>query len=184
MEYMMAKLNEEKVQPDLLDEVKQIERAIRAKALAKMLTTLKEKAHEILELKEYTNAVLEELGVEEADKKRLIDWINSLDQVKLSKNNKESIRDNASKDVHKERKEAEKKIPDVYSGRLVDYTLAAESSRGLPANNSFVTTTGMPTTIGAGYIGTSYTAPAFNYVAADNSYNFNSGLNSLNVKLK
>jgi|SRR5882672_11540438 len=114
---------------DFLDEFKQVERAIRARALAKMLSTLKEKAHEILELKEYTNAVLEELGVEEADCKRLIDWVNSLEQVKLSKSDKESIRENSRRDVRKERKEAEKKMPDntFISPRSSDYVVTSSA---------------------------------------------------------
>lgn len=161
---------------DLLEEVKRIERAVRAKALAKMLVTLKQKAHEVLELKEYTKAVLEELGVEEGDQKRLIDWINSLDQVKLTKGDKEDIRDEAHDDVTKERQDAEKKMPDSvqqfmgFSQSIPAYQTAIGTASGTTTTYPAITTT----TAGLGL-------PAINYVNTVATDLGNLNMSSFNV---
>src|SRR2546423_14706736 len=102
----MAKEDEKK--PDILDDIKRIDRAIRAKTLAEVLATLKEKAHEVLRLKEETNQLLEAAGVSTEDSKRIIDFVNSLDDVQLSETEKRSLREETKEEVSGIRKKAEK----------------------------------------------------------------------------
>lgn len=78
---------------DVLDQIKEIERMVKAQTLIKILSTLKQNAREILELKEETTALLEELGISETDSKRIIDFINNSSEVQLTEKDKKDIRE-------------------------------------------------------------------------------------------
>jgi hypothetical protein len=134
----MAKDEEDK-KPDILDDIKRIDRAVRAKTLANVLSTLKEKAHEVLLLKEQTNMLLEAVGVSAEDAKRIIDFVNSLDDVQLSESEKQNLREDTREEVSEVKKKAEKKVneaPTVMSGSVVPAVLTTTSgvsTAGWPA---------------------------------------------------
>jgi mevalonate kinase len=61
------KIKVEKTKKDILEEVKEIDRRVRAKIVYDKISTIKSWAREIAELKEKTQVLLEELGVETED---------------------------------------------------------------------------------------------------------------------
>jgi len=102
---------EEKVEKDdILSEVKKVEKLVKAQLLIKTLSDVKKKAREIVELKEETDAILEEIGLSAEDAKRVIDYVNSLKSVQLSESDKKEIREDTKKTVENMRESAEKKI--------------------------------------------------------------------------
>ena len=166
--------NNEDKKPDVLEDIKRIDRAVRAKTLAQVLSTLKAKAHEILELKEKTNALLEAAGVSAEDAKRIIDFVNSLDDVQLSDEEKRKLREDARNEIAGVKKQAEKKVnesPVVTSGYV-----------NVPA----LTTTAGSETLGYGYyqsVGTWPHKENVGYSMSTSSVNLCSGSSSLAVKL-
>ena len=99
----MSKEKEEQ-KLDILDEVKKVENVVRVAALRKMLAEIKKKARQILELKEETTCILEELNVSAEDTKRIIDFVNSLSGVKLSEKDKKDLRQRIKKNIFNEKK--------------------------------------------------------------------------------
>jgi len=93
----MSKDDKKEVNLDILDEVKKIEKMVQVAALRKMLVDIKKKARQILELKEETTYVLDELGISTEDSKRIIDFVNSLGEVKLSEEDKKDLRQRVKK---------------------------------------------------------------------------------------
>lgn len=109
---------------DVLDQIKEIERAVKAQTLIKILSSLKQYAREILELKEKTTASLEELGISEADIKRVIDFINNSPEVQLTENDKKKLREEVKQSVASKKKnsqeEFEKKLSGVFGTVLAN----------------------------------------------------------------
>ena len=95
---------------DIVDELKASEGAIRKIVLIKMLDELKVMAHQVFEYKEKCHILLAEIGVPEADAKRVIDFINNLSSVQLSDADKEEIRKWAKKEVQMERQSVTKRL--------------------------------------------------------------------------
>lgn len=100
--------NENKV----LDDLKKIDEQVKQKTLARMLTSLKEKAKEIHEIKYYTNKLLSELWINDKDSKAIIDWINSLNDVQLSDEQKKQIDKDIKSEIKDEKVKVEKKYID------------------------------------------------------------------------
>lgn len=100
----------EKKQPDILDEVRKIEKITKAQLLRKAVKKIKEYAREIVELKEKTLIELEEIGIAESEIKKVIDFVNSLPDVQLTDNDKKELRDEVKKSVKEERSDVEKEV--------------------------------------------------------------------------
>src|SRR5260221_12827623 len=90
---------EEKKEFDVLDQVRRLEKFRKAQVLVESIEEIKELAKEVLELKEKTNVLLEEIGLSVEDIKRVIDYVNSL--VKLTTSDKKRIREQAIKSKEK-----------------------------------------------------------------------------------
>lgn len=105
---------------DVLDQIKEVEKMVKAQALIKVLTSLKEYAREVLVLKEKTTALLAELGISETDSKRVIDFINNSPEVQLTETDKKDIQGKARETVKDKKKtsqeELEKRLASFYAG--------------------------------------------------------------------
>ena len=113
---------DKKTPSSLLDDMKKLEEAKKKRVLAKILTTIKQDAENILRLKVAFDMYMEELGVEKKEAKRIIDWINSL--IKVSEKEKEELRETVRNELKEEKEEAEKKISDDPSKYLTALTTA------------------------------------------------------------
>lgn len=98
---------------DILDQVKKIDKAIKAKLLIEKIAQLKTYAREVNELREKSVATLEELDLSPKDIKRIIDYINELPEVKLSERDKEEIRSDINEVMTEEKQETEKTFREV-----------------------------------------------------------------------
>lgn len=103
----------EEVQPEVLDDLKKIEEQKKKKLLVKSLNKLKEKAKEVLTLKEETNVILNSLWLSTKEQKQIIDWINSLDDVQLSDNDKKEIADEIKEDMKEDKETIAKKTEEI-----------------------------------------------------------------------
>ncbi len=83
---------------------------------------MKEKAKQILTLKEESIALLEAISLSEKDQKRVIDYVNNLEEISLTEVEKKEIRTRTKEQMKKEKKEVEKKIQsDPASAWIVTY---------------------------------------------------------------
>ncbi len=111
-----------KQEVDVLDQIKAIELATRKKLLLNVLSDLKEKAKQILTLKEESIALLEAISLSEKDQKRVIDYVNNLEEISLTEVEKKEIRTRTKEQMKKEKKEVEKKIQsDPASAWIMNY---------------------------------------------------------------
>lgn len=115
---------------DVLDELRKIDKAIKAKLLIEKLAQLKKIARQINELREETTVSLEELGLTKADIKRVIDYINESPGVKLTKADKEEIRDRVRNEGEEEREKVEEKVKDIDISRLQEMFKLGNASTG------------------------------------------------------
>lgn len=90
---------------DILDEIKIAEKMIKRAMLLKTIGKLKKIAREILEAKEESNALLEAIGIDSKDAKRIIDFVNNLPEVRLTEKDKQKIVDEIQHDTEKGKKE-------------------------------------------------------------------------------
>lgn len=93
---------------DVLDQIKAQEKRIKARLLLKQIIVLKKLARDILEAKERTNLILEDVGVKEEDAKRIIDFINSHDDVQLSDQDKIELKDEIKSKGKEKRQDIQK----------------------------------------------------------------------------
>lgn len=108
----IKKNGKEEVKPDILDQIKRAELAIKQATLIKMMGDVKRMASQVLELKEKCTAMLSEIGLSADDVKRVIDFVNNLSSVQLNDADRETIRKWAKDEVQGKRKDIEKKIED------------------------------------------------------------------------
>jgi len=94
---------------DILEDVKDFDRRIRTRMVYKKLDDLKEWAKTIATLKEKTQVLLEELGVEKDDIKRLIDYVTNSDEAQLKESDKENIRREVKESIKSTKKKVEEK---------------------------------------------------------------------------
>lgn len=109
----MSNTEKENKQLDIVDEIKKIEQTIRRKALLNVINDIKAKARKIIELKEETSTLLESLGINDIDSKRVIDFVNSLPDTQLSDSDKKDIKEKMSNEAKKQKTAASKKIEDA-----------------------------------------------------------------------
>jgi hypothetical protein len=95
---------------DILEEVKELDRRVRAKIVYEKLSDIKRWAREIAELKQKTQFLLEELGVEDADIKRLIDYATNSPEAQLSKKDIADLKDGVRDMIADSKKKVEKKM--------------------------------------------------------------------------
>ena len=93
---------------NILDEVKELDKKVRKHLVYKNLRVMKKWARDVLETKEKTRMLLEELGVAKEDIKRLIDYVNS--EVELTDEDRKDIRDKVKGIIEEEKKEIEDEI--------------------------------------------------------------------------
>jgi len=101
-----------KKEVDVLDDFRKVERAVKQRSLAFSMKLLKEKAATIMRFKEESIALLEALGIQELDIKRVIDFVNSLPDVQLSEFDRRKIKEEMREEGKKQKKKAADKIED------------------------------------------------------------------------
>lgn len=143
---------------DVLDDIKDAEKRIKAATLVKTLPELKDMAREVLVLKKKIELTLEKLGVSDTDSKRIIDFVNSL--VTLSESEILEIREEVRGSVEKEQMKAEKSVLEQYGKRLSTTDASWENTAG---------------TVGGSY--------AVTYSNANAMYSISDGSNTLAVRL-
>lgn len=102
---MTKKVKKEK---SVLDQVKKLERFKKAQILAETIEGIKIQAKEVLLIKEETKLLLEEIGISEKDIKAVIDYVNSI--VKLTKADKDELREKVRETKKKREEEVAKKM--------------------------------------------------------------------------
>jgi hypothetical protein len=144
----MEKQNKKK---DILEGIKEIDKEARTKMVYVKLKTLKEWARTILELKEKTQIMLEELGVETEDIKRLIDYVNSTQE--LTEKDKKELREEIKDDVEEEKEEVtEKLIKDLEKKHFNQaYTMTASAGTATTSLNDYATTWKSTDNMGTAY---------------------------------
>lgn len=100
----------DKKEMSIVDKMKKIEEKKKEILLAKQLTKLKKLARMIVESKEETKIILDLLLVNDEDKKKLIDFINSLEEVKLSEDDKKMIKSKVKDVMESKKKEIDEQI--------------------------------------------------------------------------
>lgn len=101
---------DEKKTTDILDDVKKAEKVVKAQLLVKKIGELKKLAKDVLLAKEKSKIILEEIGIKDKDIKRIIDFVNESEDVKLTKADKENLKDDIQDDCVEERKKIMRKI--------------------------------------------------------------------------
>lgn len=96
--------------PDVLDHIKKAEKAIKTNLLIKQMGTLKSLARELLEIKERSVMILEDVGVEEVDIKRVIDFINSSPEVQLTESDKRELREKVRREGKSKRSDVQREM--------------------------------------------------------------------------
>jgi hypothetical protein len=106
----MEKLEKKK---DILEDVKELDRKVRAKVVYEKISDIKEWAKEISTLKQKTQLLLEELGVETEDIKRLIDYATNSPEAQLTKSDLDNLRESVKDIIKDSKKKAQKKIEEL-----------------------------------------------------------------------
>ena len=140
---------------DILEEVKELDKQVRTKIVYEKLGNIKKWAKEIAELKFKTQFLLEELGVDEADIKRLIDYATNSPEAQLDKEDKADLKDEVRDTIASSRKKIEKKMAEsvpyayVMSAGAVDnmttggdYTYTSSSGTSADGTTTWVATGG------------------------------------------
>jgi uncharacterized protein YjiS (DUF1127 family) len=178
-------MSEETKEVDVLDQVKKIDKAVKAKLLIEKIAILKQYAREVNELREKSVANLEELGLSKKDIKRIIDYINELPEVKLSEKDKEAIRDEVNEELTEEKQTAEKSLREVDIEKLI----GSGTGMSISGTNGWYTTSDNVTfTSTSDLIGNDSSMANVMYLASANDSSFmatidNGKGDSLQVKL-
>jgi hypothetical protein len=97
---------------DILEEVKELDRKVRAKIVYDKLVDIKSWAREIAELKLKTQFLLEELGVEAEDIKRLIDYATNSPEAQINKDDMADLKDEVKEMIAESKEKVHKKMAD------------------------------------------------------------------------
>jgi hypothetical protein len=114
-------------QSDILEDVKKYEKALKVRCIVKSMEQIKKMAHEVLELKDKSISLFKEFGLADEDIKRLIDFVNSLSDVKLSEDDHKGTKEWAKKEANSLRKEIEK----VSSNKIIEKVVHSFNTEGL-----------------------------------------------------
>lgn len=110
-----------------LQQMKGIEEKREKARILKILSKLKETARRVQEDKERCSIYLAEVCKDAKEQKQVIDWINSLDDVALSDEDKAALRDDLKASLLQEKKTIERRMdekPEQYFGNIGTMTSA------------------------------------------------------------
>jgi len=107
---------QEKKTPDILDQVKGIEKMIKVNLLMKSISRLKKMAREINEIKAEGTMMLEEIGISKEDIKRIIDFVGDTPEVQLSDEDKKDLRGKVRRSLKEKREKVKEKIENTPIG--------------------------------------------------------------------
>lgn len=94
------------------EKMKGIEEKKNKAQILRILTALKDNARMVQENKEMCNLYLEEVCKDEKEKKQIIDWINSLEDVKLSEDRTKDLREQVRENIKKEKAKIDRQFDD------------------------------------------------------------------------
>ena len=104
---------------NILDQVCEAEKVIKTHLLVKRMVDFKNLARQVLEAKEESRLMLSDIGINEEDAKRVIDFVNALPEIQLSEEDKRDIWGRVREEGKKARQEVQEKIeksPVVFTG--------------------------------------------------------------------
>ena len=114
------------------DELKSVEAKIKKMTLSMVLTEVKKLAKLIQKYKVQSNEWLKNVAADDDEIKRIIDWINNLNDVNLDEDDVKIIKDDVRKQFKSMRDEIDRKIKDkpefIYSSSISSSTSASTST--------------------------------------------------------
>ena len=176
----MSDTKKEEGSVDILLDIRKIEARKKQALLAKKVSELKVLAKKINELKVESEYLIDEMGVSKEDAKRVVDFINELDDVKLTDEEKKEIRNKTKQSVATGRKEVEKEIekfpPQVFPSNFSGFSTSTMGvkSAGVVSPNWGTTTAGSYDNMNKVYCSARGDAQCMS---------LQSGTNSLDIKL-
>jgi transcriptional regulator with AAA-type ATPase domain len=99
-------MEKNKKQKDILEDIKEIDKMVKIHLLRENIGEIKKMAKDIIKIKKKTELILEDIGIDNDDIKRIIDFVNSLDSTKLTDDNISELK----KEVKNRNKEKKEKI--------------------------------------------------------------------------
>jgi hypothetical protein len=93
-----------------LDQMKDVEEKKKKYRLLKVVSMLKTAAKNVQEWKEICNVYLNDISEDEKEKKQIIDWINSLDDVQITDDRKQQIKNDEMKKINTEKKKVDEQL--------------------------------------------------------------------------
>ena len=115
---------------DILEEVKELDRKVRSKIVYDKLSDVKQWAKEIAELKLKTQFLLEELGVEVEDVKRLIDYATNAPEYQLDKEDIADLKDEVREMIAESKTKVQRNFPDYPGSAYVMHTSIPDMTTG------------------------------------------------------
>ena len=107
-----------KKRKNILENIKNAEIRVKQALLLKEIAKLKDILKEILEKQEYCKLVLQELGVKKSDIKKILSFLNSLEDVRLDRIDIERLKKEIKTRLSQEKREINKKIFEELSNRI------------------------------------------------------------------
>jgi hypothetical protein len=98
------------VEGDVLDDLRRIESLNRRRLFAKKLKELKELSHDVASKKAEVEMILKGIGVKDKDIKRVIDFVNELEEVKMNEDELKALKAKVSKKISSEMSEVEETV--------------------------------------------------------------------------
>lgn len=96
------------VEADILDDLRRAESLNKQRLFLKNLSNIRKLARAVQEAKAEIEAILESVGVKDKDTKRVIDFVNELDDVKMTDEQRKAINERVRKNLAEDRREAQK----------------------------------------------------------------------------
>lgn len=100
-------------QPDILDQVRKAEKVIKTHLLIKRIAALKVLAKEVRSAKKEAHLLLEDIGIEGKDVKRVIDFVNDLPETQLSREDVKKIKNKVRRETKEVREEIQEKMEEA-----------------------------------------------------------------------
>lgn len=159
--------NEEKTEKthDILEDLRGAEKAVKAQLLVKQLSVLKGLARDIFEAKEQSVMILEEIGVNKEDVKRIVDFVNSMPSVQLTENDFKDLREKVKSNLSSDRKKVEQKVEES----MEKYILKNNQLSSLTGLSGGINYWSGPNAVNTNAVNAIYTTSAGNTVIHDGS---------------
>lgn len=130
---------------DAFEAVRKHEKLVKARLFIKSLEQIKKLSREILESKEKCLAILEEVGIKDAEIKKVIDFVN--ETVKLTEEDRKDIRQSIKKSVKSDKEDANKKVIETteknnwgFYTTSNNWNAGAGTGTGTPLNSQYYIT--------------------------------------------